>query len=70
MCGRPGSGRRSGANAPARAYCLHVPALYWGVQRLLRAVLTDEHQLPAAEELAKTLVRFLSTPTDSSRTGG
>ena len=53
----PGLGptiRPAGAGAPARAYFVAVPALYWGVQRLLRAVLTDEHQLPAAEELADT----------------
>jgi hypothetical protein len=36
---------------------------------LLRAVLTDEQQLPAAEELAHALVRFMSAPTDSSRRG-
>jgi hypothetical protein len=69
---QPGLGptiRPAGAGAPARAYFVAVPALYWGVQRLLRAVLTDEHQLPAAEELAHALVRFLSAPTDSSRTG-
>jgi hypothetical protein len=48
--------------APARAYFVAVPALYWGVQRLLRAVLTDEEQLPAAEKLAHALVQFLSGP--------
>jgi hypothetical protein len=58
--------RPAGAGAPARAYFIAVPALYWGVQRLLRALLTDEHQLPAAEALADALVRFLSAPTDSS----
>jgi hypothetical protein len=51
--------------APARAYFVVVPALYWGVQRLLRAVLTDEQQLPAAEELAHALVRYLSAPNAS-----
>ena len=61
--------RPASPGAPARAYFVAVPALYWGVQRLLRAVLTDEHQLPAAEELAHALVRFLSAPTDSSRSG-
>jgi hypothetical protein len=61
--------RPAGEGAPARAYLLTVPALYWGVQRLLRAVLTDEHQLPAAEELAHALARFLSAPPDSSRRG-
>jgi hypothetical protein len=58
--------RPAGAGAPARAYLVAVPALYWGVQRLLRAVLTDEHQLPAAEELAHALLRHLS----ASRTLG
>jgi hypothetical protein len=62
--------RPAGAGAPARAYLVAVPALYWGVQRLLRAVLTDEHQLPAAEALAHALGRFLSPPTDASRRGG
>lgn len=32
--------RPAGVGAPARAYLVAVPALYWGVQRLLRAVLT------------------------------
>ena len=58
--------RPAGAGAPARSYLVAVPALYWGVQRLLRAVLSDDDQLPAAEELAHALVRFLSAPTDSS----
>jgi hypothetical protein len=48
------------AGAPARAYYVAVPALYWGVQRLLRALLTDEDQLPAAEERAHALMRHLS----------
>ena len=61
--------RPASADAPARAYFVAVPALYWGVQRLLRAVLTDEDQLPAAEELAHALVRYLSAPTDPSRRG-
>jgi hypothetical protein len=60
--------RPASAGAPARAYVVAVPAMYWGVQRLLRAVLTDEDQLQAAEELAHALVRFLSAPSDSSRT--
>src|SRR4051812_6362453 len=58
--------RPAGVGAPARAYLVAVPALYWGVQRLLRAVLADEHQLPAAEELAHALLRHLS----ASRTLG
>ena len=61
--------RPAGAGAPARAYLVAVPALYWGVQRLLRAVLTDEHQLPAAEALAHALVRFLSAPDSSHGSG-
>jgi hypothetical protein len=62
--------RPAGAGAPARAYLLAVPALYWGVQRLLRAVLTDEHQLPAAEELAHALLRHLSASCNSSHRAG
>ena len=46
----------AGAGAPARAYLVTVPALYWGVQRLLRAVLTHEDQLPGAEQLAEYAV--------------
>ena len=61
--------RPAGAGVPAPAYLVAVPALYWGVQRLLRAVLTDEDQLPAAEKPAQALMRFLSVPTDSSRMG-
>jgi hypothetical protein len=64
----PGLGptiRPARADAPARAYYVAVPALYWGVQRSLRAVLTDERQLPAAEELAHALVRFLGAPRNS-----
>ena len=41
---------------------MSVPALYWGVQRLLRGVLSDPDQLPAAEALADTFVMFLSAP--------
>jgi hypothetical protein len=52
----------AGAGAPARVYLVTVPALYRGVQRLLRAVLTDEDQLPGAEQLADALVQFLSPP--------
>jgi hypothetical protein len=50
-----------------RAYFLMVPALYWGVQRVLRRVLTDEEQAPKAEALADTLVRFLTAPNASWR---
>ena len=57
------------SGAPERAYFLDVPALYWGVQRLLRAVLTDELQLPAADALAHALVRFLTAPNAPWRAG-
>lgn len=53
--------------APGRAYFVSVPALYWGVQRLLRGVLTDPGQLPAAEALADSLVRFLTEPNAAWR---
>ena len=57
------------SGAPDRAYVLAVPALYWGAQRLLRAVLTDEAQLPDAEALAHALVGFLTAPNASWREG-
>jgi hypothetical protein len=48
--------------APGGAYFLAVPALYWGVQRVLRALLTDDEQTGQAEQLADTLVRYLTAP--------
>jgi hypothetical protein len=58
---------RSGA--PGRAYFVSIPAFYWGVQRVLRAVLSDPAQLPAAEALAEVLVRFLNAPNSRWRRG-
>lgn len=49
-----------GDRAPGGAYFLAVPALYWGVQRVLRALLTDDEQIVQAEQLADTLVRYLT----------
>jgi hypothetical protein len=56
-----------GAGAAGHAYCLAVPALYWGVRRLLHAVLTDEEHAPSADALAQTLLRFLTTPNAAWR---
>lgn len=53
----PGRHRKAG-----RSHVINVPALYWGVQRLLRRILADEDQAPAADELAGTLLRFLTHP--------
>jgi hypothetical protein len=50
------------SSAPGGAYFLAVPALYWGAQRLFRALLTDEEQTGRAEQLADTLVRYLTAP--------
>jgi len=55
------------SGAPERAYFLNVPAMYWGVQRLLRKLLVDENHLPAAEELAHAMVLFLTAPNASWR---
>jgi hypothetical protein len=53
--------------APGGAYVISVPAFYWGVRQLLRGVLSDPEQLPAAELLAGTLVRFMDSADDLSR---
>jgi hypothetical protein len=45
---------------PGGAYHLSVPALYWGVQRVLRRLLSDERQAARAEELAEVLVQYLT----------
>jgi hypothetical protein len=55
------------SGAAGRAYFVSVPGLYWGVQRLLRGLLTDPEQLPAAEALAGSLVRFLTAPNSPWR---
>jgi len=57
------------SGAAGRAYFISVPAFYWGVRRLLRAVLTDPAQLPAAEALADSVVRFLTAPNSPWRRG-
>jgi len=61
--------RPAPSGAPDRAYFVSVPGMYWGVQRLLREVLTDEAQLARAEALADVLVRFLTAPNASWRAG-
>lgn len=59
--------RLAPSGAPDRAYVISVPAMYWGVRQLLRALLTDETQAAAAEALAGVLVRFLTAPNASWR---
>lgn len=46
--------------APGGAYVLSVPALYWGVQRVVRRLLSDEAQAAPAEDVADVLVRYLT----------
>lgn len=55
------------SGAPARAYVVSAPAMYWGVRWTLRSMLSDEAQLDGAEDLARTLVQFLTAPNASWR---
>jgi len=51
----------------SRAYDLSVPALYWGVRRLIFTLLTNAREAEAANELGGKLIKYLTDPTSSWR---